>query len=133
MGLGERRDRDGIDGAEGGDSDGGSHEIWTDITDGVIIVREDPTSRLEDVIRKVHEEGDVARAERVIGEERVEVGTRDDLDLAAGAVKVGDHRGSVDNLVVGVVHAWVGQKLLNCFIFKCFTHKTLKKKSISHC
>jgi hypothetical protein len=21
----------------------------------------------------------------------------------------------------GVVHAWVGQKLLNCFIFKCFT------------
>jgi len=69
----------------------------------VIVVREDPTSRLEDVIRKVHEEGDVARAERVIGEERVEVGTRDDLDRAAGVVKVGDHRGSVDNLIVGQV------------------------------
>ena len=69
----------------------------------MIIVHEDPTSRLEDVIRKVQEEGDVARAERVIGEERVEVGTRDDLDLATGAVKVGDHRGSVDNLVVGQV------------------------------
>ena len=58
---------------------------------------------LEDVIRMVHEEGDIARVERVIGEERVEVGTRDDLNLAAGAVKVGDHRGSVDNLVVGQV------------------------------
>ena len=34
--------------------------------------------------------------------------------------------------VRGVVHAWVGQKLLNCFIFKCFTRKTLKKKSIGH-
>jgi hypothetical protein len=32
----------------------------------------------------------------------------------------------------GVVHAWVGQKLLNCFIFKCFTRKTLKKISIGH-
>ena len=32
----------------------------------------------------------------------------------------------------GVVHAWVGQKLLNCFILKCFTRKTLKKKSIGH-
>ena len=42
-------------------------------------------------------------AERVIGEERVEVGTRDDLDRVAGADKVGDHRGSVDNLVVGQV------------------------------
>ena len=69
----------------------------------MIIVREDPTSRLEDVIRKVHEEGDVARAEQVVGEERVEVGTRDDLKLAAGTVKVGEHRGSVDNFVVGQV------------------------------
>jgi hypothetical protein len=34
--------------------------------------------------------------------------------------------------VIGVVHAWVGQKLLNCFIFKCFTRKTLKKISIGH-
>jgi hypothetical protein len=33
---------------------------------------------------------------------------------------------------LGVVHAWVGQKLLNCFIFKCFTRKTLKKNSIGH-
>jgi hypothetical protein len=32
----------------------------------------------------------------------------------------------------GVVHAWAGQKLLNCFIFKCFTRKTLKNKSIGH-
>ncbi len=53
----------------------------------MIIVRKDPTSRLEDVTQKVHEEGDVACAERVTGKERVEVGTRDDLDLAAGAVK----------------------------------------------
>jgi len=69
----------------------------------VIVVRKDPTSRLKDVIQKVHEEGDVARAERVIGKERVEVGTWADLNPAAGAVKVGDHRGSVDNLVVGQV------------------------------
>ena len=61
-------------------------------------------SRLEDVIRKVHEEGDIARVELVIGEGRAEVGTRDDLDLAAGAVKVGDHRGAMDNLVVGQVN-----------------------------
>ena len=33
----------------------------------------------------------------------------------------------------GVVHVWVGQKHLNCFMFKCFTRKTLKKKSIGHC
>jgi hypothetical protein len=40
---------------------------------------------------------------------------------------------SVDpRLIGGVVHAWVGQKLLNCFIFKCFTRKTLKKVSIGH-
>jgi hypothetical protein len=32
----------------------------------------------------------------------------------------------------GMVHAWVGQKLLNCFIFKCFTRKTLKNKSSGH-
>ncbi len=39
----------------------------------------------------------------MIGKERVEVGIRDDLDRAAGVVKVGDHRGSVDNLIVGQV------------------------------
>ena len=50
----------------------------------------------------------MARAERVIGEERVEVGTRDDLNPAAGAVKVGDHRGAVDNLVVGQVRGSSG-------------------------
>ena len=60
----------------------------------MIVVHKDPTSRLEDVIWKVHEEGGVARAERVIGKERVKVGIRDDLDRAAGAVKVGNHRGS---------------------------------------
>jgi hypothetical protein len=38
----------------------------------------------------------------------------------------------LDINVIGVVHAWVGQKLLNCFIFKCFTRKTLKKISIGH-
>jgi hypothetical protein len=37
-----------------------------------------------------------------------------------------------DGWIYGVVHAWVGQKLLNCFIFKCFTRKTLKKNSIGH-
>jgi hypothetical protein len=34
----------------------------------------------------------------------------------------------VDRLVLwalGVVHAWVGRKHLNCYIFKCFTRKTL--------
>jgi hypothetical protein len=40
--------------------------------------------------------------------------------------------GHAHALALGVVHAWVGQKLLNCFIFKCFTRKTLKKISIGH-
>ena len=31
-----------------------------------------------------------------------------------------NHQYRVDDLVLGVVHAWVGQKLLNCFIFKSF-------------
>ena len=41
----------------------------------------------------------------------------------------GERKGPPEAIVpapeAGVVHAWVGQKLLNCFIFKCFTRKTL--------
>jgi hypothetical protein len=30
------------------------------------------------------------------------------------------HEGQGEHAGEGVVHAWVGQKLLNCFIFKSF-------------
>ena len=37
------------------------------------------------------------------GEERLEVGTRDNHDLLSGAVKVGNHSGLVDDFAVGEV------------------------------
>ena len=68
-------------------------------TAGVCFVREQTTAGLEDVLRKIHEEGDISCKERVIGKELIKVGTRDNLDRSAGVGKVGNQRRMVDNLV----------------------------------
>jgi hypothetical protein len=48
--------------------------------------------------------------------------TSDTLAATAsfGQISIIDLSASSDHWLIGVVHAWVGQKLLNCFIFKSF-------------
>jgi hypothetical protein len=48
-------------------------------------------------------------------------GPEEDQDLDFYARFFQDHEPSKLSIPDGMVHAWVGQKLLNCFIFKSFS------------